>query len=89
MRGMKRALLVVSCGALSAGCVTTAGFVKKDRVTLPIFAAAVAADLVVSSVVLGAATDLSTAGAIASGFAFTAVDVGIGCITGACAVLRP
>ena len=86
---MNRALLAVTCGALCAGCVTTAGFVKKDKVTLPIFAAAVAADLVVSSIVMGAATDLSTAGAIASGVAFTAVDVGIGCITGACAVLRP
>lgn len=89
MRGMNRALLLVTCGALAAGCVTTAGLVKKDKVTLPIFAAAVAADLVVSSVVMGAATDLSTAGAIASGVVFTAVDVGIGCITGACSVLRP
>jgi hypothetical protein len=86
---MKRGLLVVTSGALAAGCVTTAGLVKKDKVTVPIFAAAVAADLVISSIVMAAATDLSTAGAIASGVAFTAVDVGIGCITGACSVLRP
>jgi hypothetical protein len=84
---MKYALVAVACGAL-AGCVTTAGLVKKDKVTLPIIVAAAAADLVVSSVVLAAA-GLSTAGAIASGVAFTAVDVGIGCITGACAPLRP
>lgn len=86
---MKCVLVVLTCGVLAAGCVTTAGFVRKDRVTLPIFAAAVAADLVVGSIVMGQATDLSTAGAIASAVAFTAVDVGIGCITGACGVLRP
>jgi len=84
---MKYALVVVTCGVL-AGCVTTAGLVRKDKVTIPLIVGAVAADLVVSSVILGAA-GLSTAGAIASGIAFTAVDVGIGCITGACAPLRP
>ena len=80
-------MILVTTGAL-AGCVTTAGFVKKDKVTLPIFIGAAAADLVVSSIIM-AQTELSTAGAIAGGVAFTAVDVGIGCITGACAVLRP
>jgi len=81
---MKRALLVVALG----GCVSTAGLVRKDRVTLPIVLGAIAADLVVGSIVF-AQTDLSTAGAIASGVAFTAVDVGIGCILGACAPFRP
>jgi hypothetical protein len=81
---MKRALLVVALG----GCVSTAGLVRKDRVTLPIVLGAIAADLVVGSIVF-AQTDLSTAGAIASGIALTAVDVGIGCILGACAPLRP
>jgi hypothetical protein len=81
---VKAVLLVVALG----GCVTTAGLVKKDKVTLPLFLGAVAADLVVGSIVF-AQLDLSTAGAIASGIAFTAVDLGIGCITGACAALRP
>lgn len=81
---MKRALLLVALG----GCVTTAGLVRKDRVTVPILVGTVVADLVVGSLVF-AQLDLSTAGAIASGIAFTAVDVGIGCILGACAALRP
>jgi hypothetical protein len=81
---MKRALLLVALG----GCVTTAGLVRKDRVTTPILVGAVVADLVVGSLVLGQ-LDLSIAGAIASGIAFTAVDVGIGCIIGACAAIRP
>ncbi|MBL0215003.1 MAG: hypothetical protein IPQ07_14095 [Myxococcales bacterium] len=81
---MKRALLLVALG----GCVTTAGLIRKDRVTVPILVGTVVADLVVGSLVF-AQLDLSTAGAIASGIAFTAVDVGIGCILGACAALRP
>jgi hypothetical protein len=81
---MNRALLIIALG----GCVTTAGLVRKDRVTLPLLVGAIAADLVVGSIVI-AQLDLSTAGAIASGIAFTAVDVGIGCITGACAAFHP
>lgn len=81
---MKRALLVVALG----GCVTSAGLIRKDRITLPVVLGAIAADLVVGSIVF-AQTDLSTAAAIASGIVFTAVDVGIGCILGACAPLRP
>ena len=81
---MKRALLLVALG----GCVTGAGLIRKDKITLPILLGAAVTDLVVGSVVF-AQGDLSTAGAIASGIAFTAVDVGIGCIIGACAPLRP
>ncbi|MEO7092143.1 MAG: hypothetical protein ABI175_02755 [Polyangiales bacterium] len=81
---MKRALLVVALG----GCVTSAGLIRKDRITLPVVLGAIAADLVIGTIVF-AQTDLSTAAAIASGVAFTAVDVGIGCILGACAPLRP
>ncbi len=84
MKSMKRALLLVALG----GCVTGAGLIRKDKVTLPILIGATVADLVVGSVVF-AQSNLSTAGAIASGIAFTAVDVGIGCIIGACAPLRP
>jgi hypothetical protein len=82
---MSRVLLVL---ALS-GCVTGAGFVRKERVTLPILLGAIAADLVVGSLVFAQSDDLSTSGAIASGIAFTAVDLGVGCLVGACAVLRP
>ncbi len=81
---MKRALLVVALG----GCVTSAGLVQKDRITLPVVLGAIAADVVIGSIVF-AQTDLSTAAAIASAVAFTAVDLGIGCILGACAPLRP
>ncbi len=84
---MKCAAVLVMCGALS-GCVTAAGLYKKDKVTLPVLVGAVAADLVIGSIAL-AQTELSTAAAIASAVAFTAVDLGIGCILGACAVLRP
>jgi hypothetical protein len=84
MEGMKRALLVVALG----GCVTSAGLVRKEKITLPVVLGAIAADVIIGSIVF-AQTDLSTAAAIASGIAFTAVDVGIGCILGACAPLRP
>lgn len=82
---MTRALVVL---ALS-GCVTGAGVARKDRVTLPILAGAVAADLVVSSLVISRSDSISTAGMIASSLALTAIDLGIGCVLGACAVLRP
>lgn len=83
---MSRVLLVL---ALS-GCVTGAGIVRgEDRVTLPILLGALAADLVVGSIVFAQSDDLSTSGAVASGLAFTAVDLGVGCLTGACSVLRP
>jgi len=82
---MIRALVVL---ALS-GCVTGAGIVRKDEVTLPMLAGAVAADLVVSALVISQSDSMSTTGALAAGAALTAVDLGIGCILGACAVLRP
>lgn len=82
---MKRLLLVVALG----GCVTTAELARTEQMSLPLLAGAVAADLVVSSLVLSQVDSLSTAGAIASGVAFTAVDLGLGCLLGACAVLRP
>lgn len=81
---MHRVLVVIAFG----GCVTTASVVRGDRVTLPVLVGAVAADLVVSSLAFRA-LDLSTSGAIASGIAFSAVDLGIGCVLGACTVLRP
>jgi len=86
---MSRLMLVIAPSAVLGGCVTTAGLVRKDRVTLPMIVGAVAADLVVGSLVFAQLDSLSTAGAIAAGVTFTAVDLGIGCLVGACAVLRP
>lgn len=90
---MKRALLVLSISAASAscalsGCVTTAGAVKKDEVSLPLLAGAAVGDLVV--VTAGASTlqDTSFGGALVTGLAITALDLAIGCLIGACSSLR-
>lgn len=85
---MKLVALVLATTTLG-GCVTTARFAQRPAVTLPVLIGAVAADLVVGSLVLAQSDSLSTGGAIASGVAFTAVDLGVGCILGACQVLRP
>ena len=83
---MKRALFVL---ALS-GCVTTAGVVKRDDgVGLPLLAGAVGADLVVSSLAASQIQDYSLGASLATALALTAVDVVIGCLSGACTVLRP
>jgi len=81
---MKHALLVL---ALS-GCVTTAGIVKKQDVSLPLLIGATAADLVVTSVAASQIQGYSYGGALATGLALTAVDVAVGCLTGACTSLR-
>lgn len=85
LRRMSRALLAL----VLSGCVTTAGIVRRDRVTLPLLVGAVAADLVVTSLAASQIQDYSTAGSIATGLAVTAVDVAGACLLGACAVLRP
>ena len=83
---MNRALLVL---ALS-GCVTGAGVVKKDEgVSLPLLAGAVVADLVVTSLAASQIQSYSLGASLATGLALTAVDTVIGCLVGACAVLRP
>lgn len=83
---MHRALLALAL----AGCVTTAGIVKRDeRVGLPLLGGAVAADLVVSSLSASQVQGYSTGASLATGLAVTAVDVAIGCLLGACSALRP
>ena len=83
---MVRALLALAL----AGCVTTAGVVKRDDgVELPLLGGAVAADLVVSSLSASQIEGYSTGASIATALAITAVDVAIGCLIGACAALRP
>src|ERR1044071_1449783 len=86
LRAMNRALLVL---ALS-GCVTGAGVVKKDEgVSLPLLAGAVVAALVVTSLAASQIQSYSLGASVATGLALTAVDTVIGCLVGACAVLRP
>ena len=81
---MKHALLVL---ALS-GCVTTAGIVKKQDVSLPLLIGAAVADIVVISAAASQIQEYSYGGSLATGLAVTAVDIAVGCLTGACSSLR-
>lgn len=88
---MKHALLALAlAGPLvaGAGCVTTAGLVQKPTVTLPVLIGAAVADFVVTSVAASQIQSYSYGGSFATGLAFTAVDIAVGCLTGACSVLR-
>jgi hypothetical protein len=87
---MKHALLALalSATAASTGCVTTAGFVKQPTVSLPLLIGATVADFVVTSIAASQIQEYSYGGSIATGLALTAVDVAVGCVTGACASLR-
>jgi FtsH-binding integral membrane protein len=87
---MKHALLALAlAGPLVTGaCVTTAGFVQKPTVTLPVLIGAAAADLLVTSIAASQIESYSYGGSIATGLAFTAVDFVVGCLTGACSSLR-
>lgn len=84
---MQRAAAVAMTLAL-AGCVTGAGIWKRDEVPLPMLVGAVAADLVVTAVVASQVQDFTVGASIGTAFAVTAVDVGIGCLIGACHSLR-
>jgi hypothetical protein len=81
---MKQAVLLVAL----AGCVTTAAIVRPDRVSLPLLLGAAAADLVVTAIVSSQLESFSATGAIATGLAVTGIDVGVGCILGACSSLK-
>lgn len=75
--------------ALSSGCVTGAGIWKRDTgVSLPMFVGAVAADLVVTSVVASQVQDFTVGASLGTAAAVTAVDVAAGCLFGACSSLR-
>ena len=84
---MQRAAAVAITVAL-AGCVTGAGAWKRDQVSLPMFVGAVAADVVVTSVVASQIQDFTLGASLGTALAVTAVDVGIGCLIGACHALR-
>jgi hypothetical protein len=86
---MKRVLLVLALAGLGGGCVTGAAIARKDRVSLPLLAGAAIADFVVVSLLASQAQDFSKGASIATGLAVTAVDVGVGCVLGACRSLRP
>jgi hypothetical protein len=81
---MKQALVLVAL----AGCVTTAGLARPNRVSIPLLIGAAAADFVVTSLLASQLESFSAGGAIASGLAVTAVDLGVGCILGACSELK-
>jgi hypothetical protein len=81
---MKYALLALA----ASGCVTTAGLVKKPEVSLPLLIGAAVADVVVTSVAASQIQQYSLGGSLATGLAVSAVDVAVGCLTGACASLR-
>jgi hypothetical protein len=81
---------VAACvlAATLAGCVTTAGIIKRhDEVSLPILIGTTAADLIVVGVIAKEAGNFSVGGAIATSVAITAVDVFVGCLIGACRTL--
>ncbi len=71
-----------------SGCVTGAGIWKRDNVSLPLLVGAVAADLVVTSVVASQVEDFTIPAALGTAAAITAVDVVVGCLIGACHSLR-
>jgi hypothetical protein len=81
---MKHAVLAL---ALS-GCVTTAGFVKHQDVSLPLLVGATVADVVVITAAASQIQDYSFAAALATSLALTAVDVAIACLLGSCSSLR-
>jgi hypothetical protein len=81
---MKHALLAL---ALS-GCVTTAGFVKNQDVSLPLLVGATVADVVVITAAASQIQDYSFGAALATSLALTAVDVAVACLLGACSSLR-
>ena len=81
---MKHALLAL---ALS-GCVTTAGFVKHQDVSVPVLVGATLADIVVTAAVASQIQDYSFEASLATSLAVTAVDVAVACLLGSCSALR-
>ena len=86
---MKRALLAYVLAGVCSGCVTTAALARPNRVSLPLLIGATVADLAVVSLIASQAQDYSTGASVATGLAVTVLDVGAGCILGACKALRP
>ena len=85
---MQRAAAVAVTLALASSCVTGAGIWKRDEVSLPMLVGAVAADMVVTTVIASQVQDFTTGASLGTAFAVTAVDFGVGCLIGACHSLR-
>lgn len=85
---MRIVSVAVVIGLTSGGCVTGAGLWKHEQVSLPLLGGAVAADLVVTSLVVSQVEDFTTVGSIGTALALTAVDFTVGCFLGACSSLR-
>lgn len=77
---MKHALFAL---ALS-GCVTTTAILKKPDVGLPLLVGAAVADVIVVSIAASQVQDFTVGAAIATGVAFTTVDVAVTCLTVGC-----
>lgn len=86
---MTRAVLIAALAVAAGGCVTTASIARPNRVSLPLLIGATVGDLVVVSLLASQVQDFSNEGALVTGIAVTAVDVGVGCILGGCKALRP
>jgi hypothetical protein len=71
-----------------SGCVTGAGLWKREQVSLPMLAGAVAADLVVTAAIASQVEDFTVGASLGTAAAVTAVDVAVGCLVGACHSLR-
>ena len=87
LANMQRAVAIALVLA-GAGCVTGAGIWKRDQVSMPMLIGAAAADLVVTGVIASQVEDFTVGASIGTAVAVTAVDVGIGCLLGACHSLR-
>jgi hypothetical protein len=85
---MNHALRALAVAVALGGCVTTAGIVKHQDVSLPLLIGAAVADLVVTSALASQIQQYSFGGSIATGLALTGVDAAVGCLTGACTSLR-
>lgn len=81
---MKYAVVAV----VLSGCVTGAGFAKKQDVSLPLLIGATVADIIVVSAAASQLQEYSYPGSLATGLAVTAVDVVVGCLLGSCSSLR-
>jgi hypothetical protein len=87
---MQRAAALALTLALTAqaGCVTGAWVWKRDNVSLPLLGGAVAADLVVTTVIASQVQDFTVGASLGTAAAVTAADLVVGCLLGACHSLR-
>ncbi|MEO8702219.1 MAG: hypothetical protein ABI867_19400 [Kofleriaceae bacterium] len=84
---MKRVVLVLALA--QAGCISTASIARPNRVSLPIFFGAAAADFFVTSLLAAEVRDYTIGGSLATGAAVMAADIAVGCVLGGCAAFRP